>query len=103
MSKIINVGIFNQANCDVCGQTIKFTLDPASVRIVCSKCDSILMGLANNSDPTDLYWELVEVGYLVLESWKPDEKGSCKYAKHLDGNKHNNRLENLVWSSKPDL
>ena len=103
MAKIKQVGMFYQSHCDVCNVQIRFKETPVSSVFACPKCNSVLISLEDKSSSKSTYWVLIEVGYLVLDSWKPNEKGKCKYAKHIDGDKQNNSLDNLKWSNKPDL
>jgi len=55
----------------------------------------------NKFDRNNPFWETIEVGYLLLSTYKPIEEK--KFAKHIDGNIQNNSLDNLEWCDKLDF
>lgn len=43
-----------------------------------------------------IHYQTVEVKYLVAQSFVPNPN-NYKYVRHIDGNKENNRADNLEW------
>jgi len=100
MGKIYRKGVLDYSLCDVCGEELQVKKTETS-KIICKKCGSVIITVMNKFNRHNPFWETLEVGYLVLLTYKPI--GKKKFAKHIDGNIQNNSLDNLEWSNKPDF
>jgi len=100
MGKIYRKGVLDYSLCDVCGEKSQVKKVESST-IICKKCGSVIITVMNQFDRNNTFLESIEVGYLVLSTYKPIKEK--KFAKHIDGNVQNNSLKNLKWSTKPDF
>ena len=72
-------------------------------RIICQGCYSMLMPDFSNGHPrVDLDGKKESIARLVLEAFDPTDNPYLK-AFHIDGDKANNRLDNLVWLTTSEV